>query len=879
MEEDELLHYGTPRHSGRYPWGSGENPYQRTASFIGHVQKLKKQGMSEVEIAKGMGMTTKELRAKYSIAKDEKRMADAAEALRLKNKGMSNTAIGKRMGINESSVRALLDPALKLRSEATMATANMLKETVDKKRFLDVGKGTEQYLGVSTTKLETSLEMLKAKGYEVHTIQVEQLGTGKFTTVKVLCPPGTTKREVSMNRDKIASIAKWSDDGGRTYLGLETPKSVSSKRIEVNYTDANGKGGVERDGLIELRRGVDDISLGNDRYAQVRIAVDDTHYLKGMAVYSDDLPKGIDIRFNTNKKDTGNKLDAMKPLSDDPDNPFKATVKQRKYIGSDGKEHLSAINVVNSEGDWSGWKKNLSSQVLSKQSAPLAKKQLALGYDYKQQQYEEIMNLTNVAVKKKLLQSFADECDSSAVHLEAAALPRQASHVILPFSSIKDNEVYAPNYKDGERVVLIRYPHGGKFEIPELTVNNKNKDAKNTIGNAKDAIGINSKVAGILSGADFDGDTVLVIPNKKGPYSIKTAPSLDGLKGFDPKEAYPKYDGMKVMDSRTKQIEMGKVSNLITDMTIRGASDDEIARAVRHSMVVIDAEKHELNYKQSYIDNGIAELNKTYQGKSGGGASTLISRASSEMRVPTRREYVNKETGERMFYPKNETYINKRTGKEEIRKTRSTKMFETSDANTLSSGTQMERVYATHANNLKALANQARRQAANIKPTPPSPSAKKTYAKEVASLESQLRIAQMNAPLERQAQLLANTVVASKRRANPDMDNDDLKKIKQQALNEARLRVGANKKDVMVKITDREWEAIQAGAISTTKLTQILNVTDETRVKELATPKTKVTMTSAKIARAKAMLNAGCTQAEVAERLGVSVSTLSKALN
>lgn len=67
--------------------------------------------------------------------------------------------------------------------------------------------------------------------------------------------------------------------------------------------------------------------------------------------------------------------------------------------------------------------------------------------------------------------------------------------------------MYAPNYKDGETVALIRYPHGGTFEIPILTVNNKQAEGKRVLGNTPaDAIGINSKVAGRLSGADFDGD-------------------------------------------------------------------------------------------------------------------------------------------------------------------------------------------------------------------------------------------------------------------------------------------------------------------------------------------------------------------------------------
>jgi hypothetical protein len=146
----------------------------------------------------------------------------------------------------------------------------------------------------------------------------------------------------------------------------------------------------------------------------------------------------------------------------------------------------------------------------------------------------------------------------------------------------------------------VRYPHGGTFEMPELTVNNQNREARSILsdkvkGHARDAVGINSKVAARLSGADFDGDTVLVIPNDRR--SVKTSAPLKELKDFDPQKRYPGYEGMKVMSDKQKQ--MGDVSNLITDMTILGANPAEIARAVKHSMVVIDAEKHKLNYKQS----------------------------------------------------------------------------------------------------------------------------------------------------------------------------------------------------------------------------------------------------------------------------------------
>lgn len=242
----------------------------------------------------------------------------------------------------------------------------------------------------------------------------------------------------------------------------------------------------------------------------------------------------------------------------------------------------------------------------------LIKKQLNLTKADKQAEFDEICALNNPTVKKNLLKSFADDCDAAAVHLKAAALPRQKYQVILPLTSIKDDQVYAPNYNDGEKVALIRYPHGGTFEIPILTVNNKHAEGKRVLGTTPaDAIGISSKVAERLSGADFDGDTVMVIPTGKS-IKITSTPPLKGLERFDPKTSYPERQGMKYM--KNTQTEMGIISNLITDMTLKGANQDELARAVRHSMVVIDAEKHKLDYKKSEADNGIAALKKKYQG-------------------------------------------------------------------------------------------------------------------------------------------------------------------------------------------------------------------------------------------------------------------------
>lgn len=883
-EDHELVHYGILRKSGRYPWGSGGSTEQRSKDFIGIVADLRKKGWSESEIAASFStkehpFSTTDLRATTTIARNAAKQADISFAQRLKDKGMSNVAIGDRMGLNESSVRALLAPGVKDRADVLAVTSGMLKDQVARKGLIDVGIGVERHLDISRTKLDVALSMMKSEGYEVINVQTPNVGAGgnKKTLVKVLAPEGTTYKDIVTNMDKINTIDSYSDDGGRSYTKLAPPKSISSKRVGIRYAE---DGGTDSDGVMYIRPGVDDLSLGGARYAQVRIAVNDTHYLKGMAVYKDDLPEGVDILFNTNKtKGTpvmGPKDNSiLKPLKADPEDRFGAVISRQNKS--------KIMNIVNEEGSWDQWSKNLASQMLSKQNPALAKQQLDLTQKIKKDEFDEIMSLTNPAVKKKLLDSFADDMDSASVHLKAAALPRQRTQVILPVNSLKDTEIYAPNFRDGERVALVRYPHGGTFEIPELTVNNRNRSAKSILGNAVDAVGINARVAERLSGADFDGDTVLVIPNNKG--QVKSTKALDGLKDFDPKRDYPSYPGMPKMTARQKQQEMGNVSNLITDMTIKGAQPDEIARAVRHSMVVIDAEKHNLNYKLSAQANGIPALKKKYQSDpknpKASGASTLVSRSTSEARVPHRKETfrVDPDTGKKIYNYTGETITRRRVRKdgtvvekEELRTVKSRRGAETDDAHTLSSGTPMEKIYADHANTLKSLANQARKASVNTKTIPYSPSARKTYSSEVSSLDSKLNIALRNAPLERKAQLLANTLVSAKQRANPNMEKDELKKVKSKALIEARARTGAGK--TLVKIEPKEWEAIQAGAISNEKLTKIMINTDLDELKKLATPRANTVMTSAKMAKAEAMLRSGYTQAEVADALGVALSTL-----
>lgn len=891
-EEEHLAHYGILRRSGRYPWGSGGTQSARNRSYLDTIADLKKKGMSESEIARGFGITTTQLRAARSIANAQQKQDKIVTAQRYKEHGLSNIAIGQKMGLNESSVRALLAPGEKDKADAITATANMLKGHVDSKNYVDVGRGVDSQLGITQTRLNNALAALREQGYEVHNIDVKQLGTGKFTKTKVLAKPGTPLSEVQRNRAQIKTITDFSQDNGRTFLGFQQPISISSRRIKVNYAE---DGGDKADGVIYIRQGAKDLSMGGDRYGQVRIMVDGTHYIKGMAILRDDLPAGTDIVFNTKKSNTGRKKDAFKEISSDPELPFGSIVRQ---IHDDKGKVSSALNIVGVkegsgvEGSWDKWSRNIASQTLSKQSPDLARTQLDLTFERRIKELDEINSLTNPTVKKKLLLGFADSTDSAAVHLHAASLPRQATKVLLPLSSIKPTEVYAPTFRNGERVALIRYPHSGTFEIPELTVNNRVSEGKRLLGNASDAIGIHHEVAHRLSGADFDGDTVVAIPNNRN--LIKSTAALEGLKNFDPMiYKIPKDSPIPRMNAARKQQEMGSVSNLITDMTLRHASTDEIARAVRHSMVVIDAEKHELDFKRSEKDNGIRQLKEKYQGSKRAGASTLISRAGADTRIPQRQPRraskggpIDPVSGKKVFEltgrtrPEFKTVVDKATGKkikvETGRRIPLTDKVErlavTDNAHDLSSGTVMERIYADHSNRLKAMANSARKEAVALRSLPQSKSAKKVYANEVATLNAKLNLAKKNAPLERHAQLIANAQVSLRRQANPGMSNDEVKKIETQALIEARARTGAAK--TKIDITDKEWEAIQAGALSTHRLDQILTNTDLAHIKKLAMPKHVSKLSSTELARARAMDANGYTQQEIADALGIGLTTL-----
>lgn len=888
---DEFLeHYGTPRHSGRYPWGSGKDPYQKSIALKKYYDELKEQGLSEKDIAAGMGFKSiKQMRNYVTISNAEIKKQQYLDAVKLKEKGYSNRAIGEALKppMGESSVRNLLDPAKKAKAEVVENVSNILKDGLEKGKFIDIGEGTGPHIGVSDTKLEAAVELLKTQGYQVYNYDQLQQATGKYTKMKVLCPPGTTFSDMYQNRDKVGLPDDWTPDEGFTINKLKPPIQMARDRILVRYAEEGGK---DLDGSIEIRPGVADLSLGDTSYAQVRIAVEGDLYMKGMAGYSPNIPDGYDVVYNTNKSKGAPDEKVFKGLKDDPDNPFGASIMQYTYHDEKGEEHQSIINKVgsgekaNEEGKWDTWQRKLPAQFLAKQPIPFAKKQLKLLYDSKEEEFEELKELTNPVVKRQMLMDLADSCDSLSVSMEAAALPRQATKVLRPVPELKDNEVYAPTFKQGEEVALVRFPHAGTFEIPVLSVNNTNKAGKVRVGaSARDAIGINPNVAERLSGADFDGDTVLVLPMSS--QKIKSTKPLDQLKGFEPKIEFAMPEGVSNgMKDATKQTQMGIVSNLITDMTIRGAPPEKMARAVKHSMVVIDAQKHNLDWKESERRFGIKELVKEYQIKpdgSIGGASTLLSAGTGKVNVPTYREKgFDPTTGKKIIEDRpDDVYISKKTGKLTRRTVERPRLAIRDDAYTLSSGTEIERVYADHSNSLKRLAEQIRIEAGATKNNPISPSAKKTYAPEVQSLDAKLKEVVMNKPKERAAQAIAGKIVADKIKADPAIkdDKDKLKKIRNQEQARARARTGAKRSEIY--ITDREWEAIQAGAISSTALSKILTRADKTRVRQLATPKEGKILTEATASRIKAMINNGCTLEQAATQMGVSIATVNRALD
>lgn len=878
---DSLLHYGVARKSGRYPYGSGEDPRQGNRDFLRQYDELRAKGIGQAEIAYRLGMNTSLLRQKRTRARAEEKEEHIARSKEMFDSGMTRVEIAKRLGISEGSVRNYLSE--KTTSEKTVikqldTIRDAITSGVEKTGYLDVGIGVERQLGVTRTKFNTVVnELVESGDYYVHQVYIKRLSdpTGtKNTTVKVLTkdPDGYNTNK---NSDKIRPLDSWSEDGAMSLNRLKSPEMISLDRIHIRYKE---DGGADKDGLIELRPGVKDLDLGTSKYAQVRIGAGDNLYLKGMAAYSyDKFPPGTDIIFNTNKakgtpvEKTLKKMEMTPKETDDPSFMFGSSIVRQK----------GSLNIVREEGEWETWSSKLSSQFLSKQPLALIRERLEDTHLSLRKELNEIASMTNPIVKQHLLDSessgFIGSLDKKASQLKAKGLPGTKSHVLMPFPDMNPNEIYATRFKDGDRVVLVRHPHGGPFEIPDLVVNNKNLKARKVLGESPDAVGIHPSVAEKLSGADFDGDTALVITNNNG--QIKTKRSLKELKNYDPKALYSRDH--ETISSRAKETQMGIVTNLINDMTIKGATDSEIARAVKHSMVVIDAEKHKLDWRQSSKDNAIPALIKKYQthvnpdtGKVSRSASTLVSRSKNKIDI-SQPDKVREEA--RDVVAKDGTIRKKGltpselATKYKISEKQVKDYLDGGDFNPdkYASDYPQDKLYSQYIKNIQSIKNDALKISRSIETPKYSKEAARIYIDEVKSLNAKLHVALLNAPLERQAQILTNKLYYSNLRKG--MDKDDVKKLKTRSAATARVLTGAKRTDI--KVTDMEWEAIQAGAVSPTKLKDILNHSDMDIIRQHATPREKK-LDSGKAARAKMLLDKGYTFAQVAEVMGVSTSTI-----
>lgn len=957
--EDSLIHEGKLHRSGRYPWGSGENPYQHpyrfksATEFYDYVTALRKAGLNDTEIARyltdndGEPMTSSQLKSYRSIAVNQRRIENRAHALEMLDRGYSLSDIGRNMGVNESTVRSWLKETTVDRATKTERVAAVLKDAVDSRGMIDVSAGTENLInmkvpGVTQSRLDTAIRYLQGQGYEYYNnIKVNQLMTGHDTTFRVLAPPGTTWKYVQTHLGDIELVEAYYDRERDEMRAFKPPRNVDSRRVMIRYAE---DGGTDQDGIIEVRRGVPELDLGANHFAQVRIAVDGTHYLKGIALPADDLPPGIDIRFNTNKHLGTPKMDCLKSLKDDPDLPFGSVIKFQPtfFDPKTGREELSALNIVAEEGSWDRWGLTLSSQFLSKQKPALAKRQLAIVVDQQKEELKSIMALENPVIKQEQLNAFAEDCESKAVHIKGAALPRQTTKALIPVPSMRANECYTTEYPDGTMLALVRFPHASTSEIPVVTVNNRNRDAQKRLGNSLDGIGVSPKILPQLSGADCDGDNVVCLVNNNG--EIKTTRAIKELLEFDPKEYFKKSsdmtptgvgkylgeDGLEhKKDGFKKGQEMGKASNLITDMNLAGVSafDDEMIRAIKYSMVVIDAEKHNLDWKAARNVYGIDNLEHKYQAhynKNGelifGGGATLISMRKKEIEVPETKSWgrIDKETGKVIKQETGRKYdayktigyiedldlsesdlretvigadgqehnkyrVNKRGRVQKYQGTKGAKskvpLLLAVDAHTIGQGTQMEKIYADHIESLKELATIARKESANLNTKRISTrEAREMYAVERASILAKWDAAMKRKPYQRQAERLANTQLQQKLNENPSIeyDKEQLKKLKRVCEAEARMRVGLDIKDDKLTITPREWQAIQAGCISADKLRDLYKMGDPDEFRKLAMPKQGKSITPGTIAKIKARANMGYGISEIAAQLGVSESTIKK---
>lgn len=940
-----LVHYGTPRHSGRYPWGSGENPYQHEEGFYKQYEDIRNNGKTYLEnaaalgmsreelifaeygnlvstygksnytgMAKELGMSSTEVRQHISNINSKHTGDEMRRCQELSNKGYSVRAIAERTGMAPSTVQARLNAIGNHTKLNNQDILGMLKKAVDDKGVIDIGKGVEGELGTTKTRLLTLATALKEEGYRIFNFNLPNAtDPSKATPMVVLAKADPEKTEAQQWKDivsnptQVQTINSYKVEQVKAKNNLPPVQFIDKSRVFVKYDET---GGTAMDGTIMIRPGVSDLSLGDAHYAQVRIGVDcdgDPRYMKGMAFYSNDIPKGYDVVYNTNKEEAKG-IKALKSvlttsgktLDDNPngeidwEHPWAGNLRttdgQYYYSDDNGEVRLGALNKLKQEGDWLEQRVTLPTQLLSKQPPSTITKQLDAAYSARRDELDSIKKISQPELKQAQLLAYAETTDKAAVEMRGAAFPGQSTKVLLPIPDLKPTECYCPTYPTGTKVCLVRFPHADISEIPTLIVNNNSKAGKDIVGSeARDAIGINQTVAERLSGADFDGDTVTTIP-LVGNTRIATRPQLEGMKGWSP-DIYKAAPGVKITSKDNQQREMGIISNLITDMNLKGAEPEDICRAIKYSMVVIDAVKHKYDMKAAKADLGIDNLNDKYRMNSKG-AGTIISRAKSPVTIQERtKASIDPETGEQIFRNTGNGFTDRETGEFVYKSETIPKLAYFKDANDIKSDKDnpisvKENYYANFSNGLKRLANEARLEYLKTPNTVYDKKAASEYMAEVASLNGKLDNYAANSPKERQAQIYAYTSLKTAKQTNETLQGSSKeakaarKDYGRKALTEGRQIFGTqSNKYRQIEITENEWAAIKAGALSHTKIQSLISAADAKPLLERELPREERVLSDTKLTRANTMLANGRTYAETADALGVNVSTLIRSIS
>jgi len=843
FKKNYLIHYGTKRHSGRYPWGSGGNESGTTKQ----IQELLNKGYSYKDIANKLGTTASEIKSYISYSKTQETNHMIHQIAAKKQHGYSNVEIAKQLGVSEGLVRYYSNKQISEKKAASNErvdkVSKSLESILDKHIGVDVGTGVNVNLNLTNSEMNKVIVGLKDKGYKVEMINVPDPTNRAITVLhQILTKESVTGRDLHQSINDIVSV---NVKANKVSTGTK-PISISKTRVAIKHDPS-------KDGMIYIRPGVKDIFIPVGKtYCQARILVGENKYLKGMAVYSDDIPKGKDVQFFHSKATDSKALkDIEKGI-----NIFGSNVYQYEKNGVQ-----SAINVVGSkpgagvEGYWDGWNsaRNLSTQFLAKQPPKAITERIRATKLDLAKELKDINSISNPTIKSWALENFSLALDKKAASMDVSAFPRQSNKVIFGID-IKDNEVYAPTYNSGETIALVRYPHAGTFEIPVLKVNNNNPSGRKILGNAIDAIGISAKSAAQLSGADYDGDTVIAIPAK---YVKATAP-VKSLIDFDPRKAYPNGPTTPRITEKQKQEKMGEITNLISDATIRGASVSELTRLVKHSMVVIDSYKHNLDYKQSEIDNDIASLKKKYRQ-----TASIISDAKSPAYV--NRELDTSAKGRSYSLPidsKGNIVYKESTTKRYKSKVDKISLIDNPEKHYTSSN-GVESSYASYSEHLKNMARSARLQSAKVsKAYSVNEAAAKEYKNEIASISYKLGQFERSKAAERQVN--RKTLAKSAK-------SDDTTKAEQIRAN-YRKQYGV----APLQLTKREAEALAKGALPKSTVVKALKAFKGLNYSSF----TKSTQATTKLqaSNVKRYKNLGYNYSEIANILGISVDRVKQYL-